>query len=52
LGRPAGPAYPPGLIAALDRGQMIIAVTAYRRWTGCGLAESKQAVEAIVRSRR
>jgi hypothetical protein len=51
-GAPAEPAYPPDLIAALDQGKMINAIKAYRQWTGCGLAEAKQAVEAIARSRR
>jgi hypothetical protein len=50
-GSPAGPAYPPDLIAALDQGKMINAIKAYRQWTGCGLAEAKQAVEAVARSR-
>jgi hypothetical protein len=51
-GTPAEPAYPPDLLAALDRGKMILAIKAYREWTGCGLAEAKQAVEASARNRR
>jgi ribosomal protein L7/L12 len=48
----AGPAYPPALLAALDRGKIIEAIKVYREWTGQGLREAKEAVEALARQRR
>jgi hypothetical protein len=50
-GVPAEPAYPPDLLAALDRGQMIVAIKIYRAWSGVSLREAKTAVEAIARRR-
>jgi ribosomal protein L7/L12 len=48
----AGQQYPPALIAALDRGKIIEAIKIYREWTGQGLREAKEAVEALARQRR
>ncbi len=52
FGPPAEPAYPPGLIAAVDGGKLIVAVKIYREWTGLGLREAKLAVDALARQRR
>jgi hypothetical protein len=44
--------YPPGVLAALDRGRMIEAIKIYREATGVGLKEAKKAVEGIAQNRR
>jgi hypothetical protein len=49
---PAAPAYPPDLVSAVERGDTIGAIKAYRQWTGAGLREAKDAVDAIARGRR
>jgi hypothetical protein len=46
------PAYPPDLLAAVERGDTIGAIKAYRAWTGVGLREAKDAVAAMTRGRR
>jgi hypothetical protein len=49
---PATPAYPADLVSAVERGDQIAAIKAYRQWTGVGLREAKAAVEAMVRGGR
>lgn len=49
---PAAPAYPPDLVSAVERGDTIGAIKAYRQWTGAGLREAKDAVDAMARGRR
>jgi ribosomal protein L7/L12 len=43
---------PPDLLAAPDRGQMIVAIKIYRAGSGVSRREAKTAVEAIARRRR
>jgi hypothetical protein len=44
-----GPAIPPALAVALQRGRKIEAIKIYRQLTGAGLGEAKTAVEAMER---
>jgi hypothetical protein len=48
----ATPAYPADLVSAVERGDQIAAIKAYRQWTGVSLREAKTAVEAMVRGGR
>jgi ribosomal protein L7/L12 len=44
---PADTGTPPGVMAALQSGNVIEAIKAYREATGVGLAEAKDAVERL-----
>lgn len=46
-GAPAPTGTPPGVMEAIEAGNTIEAIKAYREATGVGLAEAKDAVEAI-----
>jgi hypothetical protein len=48
---PAADPYPPGVLAAIQKGHMIEAIKIYRTATGVGLKEAKDACQAIADGR-